>query len=326
MFSVVSIILLCQAVQYSAGTECLSCSNVENPTDCSHHITCNHDEVCAMHHYLTESGASMYDYGCSASQACLHSIGSIFGRRDEGHHIICTECCNNTRLCNADLQCKDDVASHDLPRECSDVKMASQKSGVYTIYPYGTPHHAVSVYCEVESSGQIWTVIQRRYNGSVQFYRDWQDYKNGFGYPNGEYWLGNDIIHELTSHAIHILKIVMTDFDGVTKVAEYSVFHVGDEDNGYKLLVDHYNGTAGDSLSYHSGHKFTTYDRDNDIPTGNCAVTFKGAWWYFNCHYSNLNGVYLAGHHDEYATGINWYAWHGYYYSLKSTEMMIRKT
>ena len=83
-------------------------------------------------------------------------------------------------------------------------------------------------------------------------------------------------------------------------------------------------GTAGDSFSYHRDHAFTTKDRDNDVSSGNCAVSFKGAWWYNSCHDSNLNGVYHLGKHSSYADGVNWNAWKGYHYSAKRAEMKIR--
>ncbi|XP_076105750.1 ryncolin-1-like [Mytilus galloprovincialis] len=81
----------------------------------------------------------------------------------------------------------------------------------------------------------------------------------------------------------------------------------------------------GDSLTYHNGNMFSTYDRDNDIHLGNCAVAYEGAWWYQKCHQSNLNGAYLSGWKSSAADGVIWLGWKGYYYSLKSTRLMIKK-
>ncbi|XP_071174839.1 microfibril-associated glycoprotein 4-like [Mytilus edulis] len=303
--------------------ECWSCSGVETVSECNHRIQCDDGEVCYMHNFVTESGGEEFDYGCGSSLACSNSAGSILGRRSEGHHVKCTLCCDS-RLCNDILNCTNaGQLPLKLPRECADLQLAG--SGVHTIYPYGRLQQPVSVYCYVDSSLHSWTVIQRRINGSVNFYRDWQAYKTGFGQANEEYWLGNDNIHELTADSNHALMILMTDFSGVTKFAEYLSFHVSSEANGYQLMVSKYDGTAGDSLTRQNGHKFTTFDRDNDDHGSNCAVLFKGAWWYDSCHLSNLNGVYFHGHHNEYATGIDWYTFHGYHYSMKTTMMMIRK-
>ena len=86
-----------------------------------------------------------------------------------------------------------------------------------------------------------------------------------------------------------------------------------------------YLGTAGDSLSNQKKKAFSTKDSNNqDFPAVNCAVRYKGAWWYAGCHQSNLNGFYRHGSHKSYADGINWLAWKGYHYSLKSTSMKIR--
>lgn len=82
-------------------------------------------------------------------------------------------------------------------------------------------------------------------------------------------------------------------------------------------------GTAGDSLALHRGQGFTTKDRDNDKRSSkNCALQYKGAWWYNNCHSSNLNGLYLNG--KATTQGMTWYHWKKAYYSVKKSEMKIR--
>ena len=87
-------------------------------------------------------------------------------------------------------------------------------------------------------------------------------------------------------------------------------------------FLDFFSGTAGDSLIYHNVRPFSTKDQDNGV--GNCAVIYKGAWWYSGCHQSNLNGLYHHGKHSSYADGVNWRLWKGYYYSAKRAEMKIR--
>ena len=204
---------------------------------------------------------------------------------------------------------------------------------MYTIKPEGRASTRISalaqppfyVYCDMETDGGGWTVFQRRMNGSQDFYRDWNDYVWGFGDLNGEFWLGLSKMHRLTTTSTR-LRVDLADFDGDVRYAEYTVFQVGDSDSKYRLNVSGYHGNAGDSLTIHNGHPFSTRDRDNDAHnTGHCAVAHKGAWWYNSCHDSNLNGLYLSGSHASYANGVNWRAWKGYYYSLKITEMKMKR-
>ena len=57
----------------------------------------------------------------------------------------------------------------------------------------------------------------------------------------------------------------------------------------------YYTGTAGDAMKEHNGQPFSTFDQDNDDRYTDCAVIYKGVWWYVGCHDSNLNGQYLMG-------------------------------
>jgi len=196
--------------------------------------------------------------------------------------------------------------------------------GVYTIDPDGAGGHSpFEVYCDMSRGG--WIVIQRRQNGDVDFYRDWLDYKDGFGSLTGEFWLGNDKIHVLTNSVTSKLRIDMKNCESVEKYAEYLKFSIDNEANKYRATIIGYNGNAGDSLTYHNNYNFTTKDSDNDNSSGrNCAEAFKGAWWYNACHYSNLNGFYYNGSHNSFADGIEWKTWTGYHYSLPFTEMKIK--
>ena len=91
-----------------------------------------------------------------------------------------------------------------------------------------------------------------------------------------------------------------------------------------KITLFVYPGTAGDSFAYHLGAPFSTKDQDNDTGSRNCAVTFKGGWWYKDCRHANLNGLYHHGPHKSHADGIIWHHWKGDYYSAKRSEMKIR--
>merc|ERR1719376_1436269 len=108
--------------------------------------------------------------------------------------------------------------------------------------------------------------------------------------------------------------------------AKYNTFLIDNEWQNYKLHVNGFSGDVGDSLTGHNGHKFSTYDADNDSSGSNCAITYRGAWWYSSCHSSNLNGEYRwVGESVPYARGIIWYHYKGYHYSMKSAEMKIRR-
>lgn len=162
----------------------------------------------------------------------------------------------------------------------------SFKSGVYNIQFEKFSATPFAVFCEEETDYGGWLVIQRRVSDSVDFYRDWQAYKDGFGVLTENYWIGLEKLHALTSSCQHELYIELQKFNGASYYARYTEFMVGSESEDYPLeVLGTYIGTAGDSLKIHLGMKFSTRDRDNDIaPKNNCAVDFKGAWWFKKCY------------------------------------------
>ncbi|XP_041372745.1 ficolin-2-like [Gigantopelta aegis] len=167
-------------------------------------------------------------------------------------------------------------------------------------------------------------VIQRRTDGSEDFYRTWNEYRDGFGDLNKEFWLGNTNIQRLTSQGQYDLRIDMEDFEGNTAYAMYQDFSLQKEYDNFRLQIGQYSGNAGDSLKVHNGFRFSAWDKDLDQSTRNCAKEFQGAWWYVDCHHSNLNGMYLRGNHSTLGNGVEWNGWRGLYYSLKTTVMKIR--
>ncbi|XP_027704757.1 ficolin-1-like isoform X1 [Vombatus ursinus] len=210
------------------------------------------------------------------------------------------------------------------PRTCKDlVNQGKILSGWYTVYPHDCS--PMTVLCDMDTDGGGWTVFQRRADGSVNFFRDWAAYKRGFGSQLGEFWMGNDNLHRLTTQRNNELRIDLQDFDHNHFFAKYASFQILGETEKYMLILGNFvDGTAGDSMTYHSNKSFTTKDQDNDEDKSNCAQMFKGGWWYGKCHFANLNGLYFQGNHESYANGINWKTGKGYNYSYKISEMKFR--
>ena len=182
------------------------------------------------------------------------------------------------------------------------------------------------VYCDQETDGGGWTVFQRREDGTEDFFRNWLDYKLGFGDPLGEHWLGNENLHHLTGSSSQELRIELGDFDGEKRFAKYEHFMVGPKSDNYRLMIENYSGNSGESMFHeHKGMQFSTKDVDNDDTGSHCAQSFKGGWWYGSCLRANLNGLYLGGPTGEAPEGLVWREWRGFNYSLKFSEMKFRE-
>ncbi|XP_046691582.1 angiopoietin-related protein 7 isoform X2 [Silurus meridionalis] len=214
------------------------------------------------------------------------------------------------------------------PIDCASIYYNGvRRSGIYTVVP-SLGAMPVEVYCDMDTDGGGWTVIQRRQDGSVKFDRGWKEYKDGFGDLRTEYWLGNRHIHDLSTQGDYVLRVDMEDWSGKRKHALYQNFRIEDEAAQYRLHISGFSGTVEDSFSwYHDKQDFSTPD------TGNiCAEISHAGWWYNQCFYANLNGVYHKG--GRYApkgkntlgpNGIVWFTWKDTdYYSLRKVAMMIR--
>ncbi|XP_071830434.1 fibrinogen-like protein A isoform X2 [Apostichopus japonicus] len=217
-------------------------------------------------------------------------------------------------------------------KDCLDVFNAGHTTnGIYTIKPTNWTRDSFDVFCNMTDGGG-WTVFQRRVDGSVDFYRNWTSYKEGFGELDHEFWLGNDKLYDLTNQGDYQLRIDLVNKDGAPYYAKFDLFRINDESDNYTLSgLEAYSGTAdiqggdpgGHALSSHLNSAFSTFDRDNDKSNSvHCAVRRHGAWWYKSCAASNLNGDYMAA--DDDASSIHWQELPGGEYNIKYTEMKIR--
>ncbi|XP_052761679.1 ficolin-1-like [Mya arenaria] len=203
-------------------------------------------------------------------------------------------------------------------QNCEEIyKNGTRLDGIYAISPDG--RCPFFVYCDMTKGG--WTVSQRRINGNVNFFRDWDDYVHGFGDLDGEFWLGLQEIHRLTQGGSQIY-FGITNYDDTTDFAHYQTFTVHGAATKYRMNVDAYGykGSINELFADHDNMAFSTYERDNYVhATANCAGSGGGGWWWKKCCLlGNLNGIF--GKKGE--GGLNYYD--SSHIPIKAVEMKIK--
>ena len=139
-------------------------------------------------------------------------------------------------------------------KNCAEVYESGDKiSRVYKINPDGLGKF--EVFCDQKTAGGGWKVFQKRRNGSVDFFRPWDDYKRCFGNLNGEFWLGLNKIHRLTVSGGYKLRVDLEDINGNIAFAEYSSFSVTSERAKYQLSLGSYSGRLVHHLRKESFHR-----------------------------------------------------------------------
>uniref|UniRef100_A0A1I7XFE7 Fibrinogen C-terminal domain-containing protein n=1 Tax=Heterorhabditis bacteriophora TaxID=37862 RepID=A0A1I7XFE7_HETBA len=202
-----------------------------------------------------------------------------------------------------------EVVSDEVNSNCFEHLIDGHGSGIYHISPNGMD--VFDVFCDQETDGGGWTVIQkyryigipfflcyfrlkffRRIDGQVYFYnRTWSEYEQGFGSLSSSHWLGLKNIYKLAprNSAWWTLRIELRG-DHCNKPTKCSGepngywwaewdFRLGDAASKYMLdLSPARRGNLTDTLApdnffkLNGGRPFTTIDRDNDRNTDfNCA-------------------------------------------------------
>ncbi|XP_043283163.1 ficolin-1-like [Venturia canescens] len=130
---------------------------------------------------------------------------------------------------------------------CESLMNSDSPSGIYH-FPYRYPKKEVEwlwniyeIYCD-QSNGGGWTVIQKRDDKSshrINFTsQSWDDYAKGFGDLGGEFWLGNEWIHRLTTlFGPYELRLEFEDRLGNQKWAEYPKFEIHSRKDKYRMRI-----------------------------------------------------------------------------------------
>ncbi|XP_023031115.1 fibrinogen-like protein 1 [Drosophila willistoni] len=175
----------------------------------------------------------------------------------------------------------------------------------------------ISAVCEGNIEGGGWIVIHKRFDGSVNFRRNWSEYRNGFGHMDGEFFIGLENLHRITNSKTYELYVQLGYYDGRILFASYDNFKIGDEGKNYRLdSLGKFRGTAPNKMDYNVHNPFSTIDRENArLP--HCASYLSG-WWHNACSNAALNGKY------ERKTGCDYDVMSWSCVSLKSAQMLIR--
>ncbi|XP_068237414.1 serine-rich adhesin for platelets-like [Palaemon carinicauda] len=169
-------------------------------------------------------------------------------------------------------------------------------------FEHGPTFSGVAIICPISNCPPVtvecqdgWTTLVFRDTTSnmlTDFGRSWQEYKQGFGSAPGEYWLGNEYLHAITTNAPHEMRIYGLHPDGSERQLFYGGFSVGSESTMYSLSVSNFDATSSTGADVFvsapepdwnlDGASFSTMDSDNDNLGGSCSAFANDAGWWFN--------------------------------------------
>ena len=319
--------------------ESRSLTAVSTEIAASSHVRCKYECLLRL-----ESGAcSAYEWDADTGNCRLQetlqltapSVGNSVGVfMDSDHPAACidnSDCPGNHTCQIQDSACDSYCAVCAVPVDCAAILAAypSSQSGVYDIS--GATEQTHKVWCDMLTDGGGWTVFLKRLDGSGDFYQNMAAYKQGFGDVSGEYWLGLDVLHALTSSKTNQVRADISDWAGSSVHSLYASMLVDGETDDYRLTMGAFTeGEGGYALEYFDGMAFTAKDFERDLSdAGNCAQIHHGGFWYQNCLKANPTGRYYVGgaYTNTDNDGIQWRTWaahNDFYYSMKTVELKLR--
>ena len=190
------------------------------------------------------------------------------------------------------------------PKDCYDLKcyrVSNAEDGPHTIYPSRPGLTSLQVSCDQETDGGGWIMYQRRVDGTVNFTRNWEEYKYGFGDHGdntAELWLGNENVYQLVQSYGSTeweLRIEADAFDGTSCWLVASDFRMNNETLRYSMYWDSVTESVvglADDLNHQKLKPFSTLDNSEGFRAKQCVSLYKGGWWYVTCGLIFLNGEY----------------------------------
>ncbi|XP_032879399.1 fibrinogen-like protein 1-like protein [Amblyraja radiata] len=159
-------------------------------------------------------------------------------------------------------------------------------SGLYVIQPepvQETP--MIVVNCEMEYDCGGWTLLEQNSRQSTRKWNEtWTTYEYGFGNILGDHYLGNIYMHYITSQMWYKARVVLDQANEANQIirryAEYDMFRIGSSLTGYKLDL---GGEMSVFNNLFDNLPFSTWDRDSDQDSANCALKYGGGWWFNTC-------------------------------------------
>jgi syndecan 4 len=193
-------------------------------------------------------------------------------------------------------------------------------SAIYSIRLRPDFRRTIKVFCEQTMLGGGWLVILRRNSGNLKFTQGWEDYKDGFGDLIDEHWIGNENLHQLTRRGNFKLMVYFYDNQkALISSTSCDFFNVTSSSEGYAWYFKLCKGPASHALSYSSGAKFSTFDRDNDLSKMNCAKKYGGGFWYKNC-----SKVTFTSPRAEKRFMVSYFTENGSMVEMPAVTMMIK--